>query len=96
MNADTPEPLTAQRCCQAQGAATAEPRLDRRPTINDRPISDTVAIGLGRAETRRAEDAGRSPKRRPEGRGAAGGGGEGRPLGNPRCLLRIDTDRGRS
>ncbi len=34
----------------------------------------------GRAETRRAEDAGRSLKRRPEGRGAAGGGGEGRPL----------------
>ena len=36
----------------------------------------------GRAETRRAEDAGRSLKRRPEGRGAAGGGGEGPALGN--------------
>ena len=34
----------------------------------------------GRPETRRAEAAGRSPKRRPEGRGAAGGGGEDRPL----------------
>ena len=34
----------------------------------------------GRPQPRRAEAAGRSPKRRPEGRGAAEGGGEDRPL----------------
>ena len=37
--------------------------------------------------TRRAEHDGRSPKRRPVGRGAAEGGGAHRPLGNTRTLL---------
>ncbi len=55
--------------------------------------SDALPV-LGRVETRRAEDAGRSPKRRPEGRGAAGGGDETRPLGNSQFLLRPDVNGG--
>ena len=57
------------------------------------PSSDGLLV-LGRVETRRAEDAGRSLKRRPEGRGAAGGGDETRPLGNSQFLLRLDVNGG--
>jgi hypothetical protein len=50
-----------------------------------------------RTSTRRAEDAGRSLKRRPEGRGAAEGGGEGRqaPLAIPQLTLQTTATDGR-
>ncbi len=57
------------------------------PTDEVRGVGQRDATGEGRASPRRAEVAGRSPKRRPVGRGAAEGGGEARPLGNTRILL---------
>ena len=63
-------------------------------TDETRSVGRRDTTGEGRASTRRAEDAGRSLKRRPEGRGAAVGGGEARPLGNTEKLLLPRSDDG--
>jgi hypothetical protein len=65
-----------------------------RSTKGRRPASATDHGAAGVLATRRAEHDGRSPKRRPVGRGAAEGGGAHRLLGNSQFPLRADETRG--